>query len=401
MSLPTPSTQQLSDNMIAQISAQLGQSVPFLPKAFINVLAKVWAGTFLILFKYAGFIWLQLFVAYASNEPTTINGKLIQPLTEWGRLIGVGDSFEATQAQHTITVTVTAQVGSLASGTALLFPATGVIYETVAAVALSAVTVTVTVRAVSDQSGGDGSGSIGNLQPADVLEFANPPPNVVSKAPVLAQVVTGADDEDVEVYRARIISRFQSKPQGGARSDYRAWGDEAPGIINVYPYPGFPGEIDVYCEADVVSSGSPDGIPTSAQLAAALATIEKIDPVTGIATRRPMNAAVNTLPIFRTGFAVLVSSLDGFDPSVAQPAIQAGVDEHLRSLEPYIFGLSVLPRKDRVTQANVAAVVDGIVSAQGGTVASVALIENGSPITSRDLRPGEKAKLNLSAPVFA
>ncbi|MEO8902208.1 MAG: hypothetical protein ABI488_10020 [Polyangiaceae bacterium] len=173
----------------------------------------------------------------------------------------------------------------------------------------------------------------------------------------------------------------------------------APGVINVYPYKGFPGEVDVYVEATIDSSGSADGIPTNAQLTAVLAAIERIDPVTGIATRRPVNAAVNTLPIFRTGFSVLVASLDGVDPTVAQPAIQAGVDEYLRSLEPFILGLSVLPRKDRVTQANVAAVVDGIVSAQGGTVANVTLRENGQPIIARSLVAGEKAKLAAAAGV--
>lgn len=397
MSLPTPSVQQLSDNMIAQVSAQLSQTVPFLPKAFINVLAKVLAGTILILWKYCGFIFLQLFVAYASAEPTTINGKIVVPLVEWGRLIGVGDPLPAVQAQHTITVTVTKQVGSLASGTALQFPATKIIYETVAVVPLTAATVTVTVRAVADQSGGDGSGSIGNLQPGDVLEFANPPPNVVSKAPVLAQVVAGANAEDIEVYRARIVARFQAKPQGGAAADYRAWSQAVPGILGVYPYAGFPGEVDVYVEATPESSGSPDGIPSDAQR---LAVADAIDlDIEGVASLRPVNAAVNVLPIIRSAFDVDVIGLTSTDSPAVLTAILAGVDEHLRSLEPFIVGLSVLPRKDRVSQANVAAVVDGIVSAQGGTVASVILKENGQQLTARGLVAGEKAKVGTVTPL--
>lgn len=394
MSLPTPSTQQLSDNIIAQIAGSLSQSVPFLPKAFINVMAKVFAGTVLILFKYSGWIFLQLFVPYASDELTTVNGKAIRPLREWGRLIGVGDPRPATQAQHTITVTVQVQVGSLASGTALLFPATGVIYETVAVVALTASTVTVTIRAVSDQAGGDGSGSIGNLQNGDVVEFANPPPNVLGKATVSGQLVAGADEEDVEVYRARIIARFQAKPQGGAYADYRAWSEVVPGVLNVYPYAGAPGEVNVYVEATVASSGSADGIPTDAQLLAVGAAIE-LD-VDGVASLRPVNAAVNPLPIIRKGFDVQVFSLGAGDAdiTVLKDEIKTGVDESLRSLEPFIVGLSVLPRKDRVTQASVAAVVDGIVSAAGGTVSSVLLLEGGGIITSRSLGPGEKAKAN-------
>jgi hypothetical protein len=394
MSLPTPSVQQLSDNIVFQIGSSLSQTVPFLPKAFINVLAKVMAGTFVILWKYGGFVFQQLFVAYATDELTTINGKALRPLREWGRLIGVGDPLPSTQAQHTITVTVTAQVGSLASGTALLYPATGVIYETVAVVALTASTVPVTVRAVSDQSGGDGSGSIGNLLNGAVLEFANPPPNVVSKATVSGQLVNGADAEPTEVYRARIISRFQSKPQGGAYADYRAWAEVVPGVLSVYPYAGNPGEVDVYIEATVASSGSPDGIPTQAQLDAVGAAIE-FD-VDGVASLRQVNAAVNPLPIIRSGFGIVVVALEVQDAPTVQTKLETGVDEALHALEPFIVGLSVLPRKDRVSQANVAAVVDGIVSAAGGTVASVILMENGVPLTARNLGAGEKAKL-LSA----
>lgn len=390
MSLPTPSVQQLSANIIAQISAKLSQAVPFLPKAFINVLASVLAGVVVMLWKYCAFVFLQLFVAYASDEPTTVNGKVVRPLREWGRLIGVGDPQPAVQAQHAITVTVTAQIGNLAAGTALLFPGTGVIYETVAVVALNAPTVSVTMRAVSDQAGGDGSGSIGNLQNGDVVEFANPPPNVVSKATVSGQEVAGTNAETLDLYRARIVARFQAKPQGGAYADYRAWSEVVPGIINVYPYKGYPGEVDVYCEATIESSGSDDGFPTADQRDAVKSAI-RLD-VNGLASNSPVNAAVNVYSIFRAGFAVQVNSLVPDAPDT-RAAIVAGIDEHLRSLEPFILGLSVLPRKDRVAQANVGAVINGIVAAAGASVISVVLLENGQPITARSLTKGEKAKL--------
>ena len=391
MSVSTPSTQQLSDNIIAQIAANISQSVPALPKAFIAVLAKVLAATIVILWKYCGFIALQLFVAYATDDSTTINGKVIRPLREWGRLIGVGDPLPSVQAQHDITVTVNVQTGSLAAGTALLFPDTNIIYETTAVAALNAASISVTVRAVSDQNGGDGSGSIGNLQNGAVLEFANPPPNVAGKATVTGQKVAGTDAESVDAYRARILARFQAKPQGGAYADYRAWAEDVNGIVGVYPYAGEPGEVDIYCEATIDSSGSPDGIPTQAQLDAVGDAIEEDEG--GLASRRPVGAAKNVLPIVRTAFDVNVIALDVDDVTDTKDKIATGVDQHLRSLEPYIEGLSALPRKDRITQANVAAVVAGIVAAAGGTVAGAQLIENGSVITARSLAPGEKSKL--------
>lgn len=400
MSLTTPTTSALSGTILSQIQASIGQSVPFLPKAFINVLAKVLAGTIIIIWKYCGSIFLNLFVAYASDQPTTINGQIIVPLTEWGRLIGVGDPLPSTQSQLSISVTVTLQTGTLSAGQQMVNATTGVIYLVAFDVALNAPTVTATIQAVSDQTGGDGSGAIGNMSPGDVISFANPLPNVQSAATVIAQLITGADAELTPTYRARIVARFQAKPQGGAYADYRSWAEDAPGIINVYPYTSqFPGEVDVYCEADPLSSGSPDGIPTPTQLAAALTAIEQPDPTTGLATRRPAGAFINTLPIKRTGFDVTVLSLVTPNTSSTQASIALGLDQYLRAFEPFIAGLSSLPRKDRITAAGVAGVVETIVSADGGTIASVQLFENGLPVTLRELGRGERAKLG-SPPVF-
>src|SRR6188768_160870 len=154
MSLATPSTQAISDNIVSSISTSLSQSVPLLPKAFIRVLAKVLAGVVVLLWKYCGFIFLQLFVAYATDDLVTINGKQIRPLREWANLLGLGDPLSATQAQYEISVTVTNLAGNLEAGVPLLSRATGVIYRTVKAVPLVATTVRTTVRAFSDQGGG-------------------------------------------------------------------------------------------------------------------------------------------------------------------------------------------------------------------------------------------------------
>lgn len=392
MSLPTPSTQTIADNIVAQIAASISQSVPLLPKAFIRVLAKVLAGVFVLLWKYCGFIFLQLFVAYASADPTTINGKVVQPLVEWGRLIGVGDPLPSVQAELLISVVVKNQVGSLAARSSLVRSSTGVIYQTIAEVPLDAPTVPVRIRAVSDQSGGDGSGIIGNLQAGDVVEFANPLPNVSKAAAVVSQTVTGANAELIELYRARIVARFQSAPQGGAYADYRDWAEEVPGIVNVYPYAGAPGEVDVYVEASVETSGSADGIPTGAQLTAVYNAITFDD--AGLASRRPVGAAVNVFPIARAAFSVTITGLIP-DTTDTRAAIKAGISEYLSTREPFIDGLSVLPKNNRITEAAIAGIVDGIVDAQAASVVSVSL-DTGP---AYDLQDGQKAKL-LGDPTY-
>ena len=388
MATQTPTTQELSAAIVGQIEAQIGQTVPLLPKAFIRVLAKVLAAVFITLYKYIGFIGLQLFVRTASGAATVINGKTITPLIEWGRLIGIGDPLKATAAELTIDVTVENQVGNLPSGSQLLGEINGVTYLTVGAVLLNAPVVSVSVRAVADPNGSGGVGEIGNLDPGAVLNFANPLANVARATVVTAQTITGADAETIDSYRQRVIDRFQRRPQGGAYADYAIWGEEVAGIANVYPYTGQPGEVDVYVE----SATETDGIPTQAQLEAVLNSIE-LDQ-SGLASRRPANAFVNVLPISRTSFDVTVTGLQGNDLATLQDNITTAVEGYFLQAEPFIVGLNTPPRRDSITGIELLSIVNDIVKAAGGSFfsANFALQGQTSNLTSYTLGEGEKAK---------
>lgn len=394
MALTTPTTQQVASNIIGQLETAISQTIPLLPKAFSRVLAKVLAAVYIVLYKYAGFSLLQQFISSAAFEETEVNGQIIRPLVEWGRLVGAGDPIAATQAELTLTVTVLNQVGSLAGGSQLLYAPTGIVYLTTAAVLLDAATVSVTARASSDQDNGDGAGTIGNLEPGQVLQFASPLPNVATNATVTGSAVVGADAETEDAYRARVLRRCQRRPQGGAYADYQAWGTEVAGIRNVFPYTGnLPGEVDVYVEA----TAGPDGIPSSPQLDAVRDSID-FDPneapsPTGLANRRPANAAVNVLPILRTGFDIDISGFLATDTAAVLAAMEQGVDEFLRAREPYIVGLSSLPRLDRITQGAIGGVINEIAESNGASVASVTLRRASIVITQYTLSRGELAKL--------
>jgi len=391
MSLTTPTTQEVNDNIIAQLQATLNQTIPLLPKSFNRVLAKVLAGVFILLYKYGGSIFLNLFVATASDQDTTILGIIVNPLKFWGRLIGIGDPVSATQAELLIDITVENQVGSLDSGSQLINVDNGVTYITIGAVLLNAATVSATIRAVSDQQGGGGSGVIGNLEPGDTVSFANALPNVARNALVNTQTVVGANGESTEAYRQRVVDRFQKLPQGGALADYELWGEETAGIINVYPYTSdCPGQVDVYCEATVASSGSADGIPLPAQLQAVLDSINFDD--SGLASRRPANALANTYAITRTEFDIEVNGLVVDNPSTVQANITTAIEEYFLDREPFIEGLSILPRKDRVTRSGVSGVVDDIVSAAGGVFNSVVVEQATVIVDIYSLGIGEKSK---------
>ena len=106
MALAVPTTASINATIIAQLEASLSQTIPLLPKAFSRVLSKALAGVFILVYKYAGFMFLQLFVAFAQNRDTEINGTTVNPLQAWGVLIGVGLPDAATHAELVISVTV-------------------------------------------------------------------------------------------------------------------------------------------------------------------------------------------------------------------------------------------------------------------------------------------------------
>lgn len=391
MSLTTPTTKQISDNIVAQLESSFNQSIPLLQKAFFRVLAKVLAGIFVLLYKYGGFMFLQMFVQTASDKDTTVLGSVINPLIFWGRLIGVGDPVNATSAELTIDITVTNQVGTLPSGTQLINSNNGVTYITLGSVALSSATVSASILAAADQAGGGGAGVIGNLENGDTVSFVNPLANVSRNTVVTATTITGADAEGTEIYRQRVIDRFQKKPQGGAYSDYEIWGEEVAGIVNIYPYTSTnPGQVDVYVEATPASSGDPDGIPTGAQLQAVLDSIE-LDS-SGLASRRPANALANSFAIVRTGFDVIVDGIVVDNLAQVQADITAAITEYFLDRAPFISGLSILPRTDRITSSAIGGVVEDIVSAAGGIFNTLTVEEATVPFTIRTLVKGEKAK---------
>lgn len=395
MALDTPTTKEVQDQILGQIEAAINQTVPLLSKAFNRIIAKALGAVFMILYKYGGFQFLQIFVAHATIDETLINGVLVSPLKEWGRLIGIGDPVPGTQAELLIEITVETQTGSLAAGTQSTSNKNGYIYITKTSIALDAATKQVEIIAINDPDKKGGVGAAGNLDPGDTVSFVNPVDNVARDTVVISQVVTGADEESVEAYRQRIITRFQQRPQGGAYADYVIWGTEVSGIINIYPYAGLPGEVDVYVEATPESSGNPDGIPTQAQLDAVDTSIQFDED--GIARRRPVTAFVNVYPITRTGFTITVLNLIADNLIQTQEDIENALDDFFAQRAPFIDGLTTPPRTDLIDINSLTGVVDDFATAQNGFFDSVSFVVTGSVIdlTKYVLSEGEKAKVDI------
>lgn len=378
MSAPVKKTaKQISDQFVANLEAELTQSIPLLPRSFIRLIAKLLGLVFVVIFQWSEFVALQMFVRTASDKEITIGGITFTPLDWWGNLIGetrkVGQRTEGTT-----TVTVLSSGGTLLAGAQLIDPNTQEVYLVVSDVSITTPTITPTVRAVNYSTAA-------TLYVGQILSFVSAPSNVVKNTMVASVTVQGADPETTEAWRERQLEWWAARPQGGSYADYRDSGESVDGVENIYPFSGGtdaiptsgPGQVDIYVEA----TGTTDGIAPAALLTAVYDELE---------TWRPINDYINTASIYRRTFNITVSGLSVSGVSTVRTAIQDALDEYMQSRENYILGLSRLPRRDTISDAEASGIAGRVVAAYGGTVDSVSV---NAGIPAYVLAEGEKAKL--------
>ena len=86
------------------------------------------------------------------------------------------------------------------------------------------------------------TGSDSSLDVGATLTFASTIPSVTAATTVTAVVADGSDIETLSAYRARILERIQSTPQGGAESDWEGWAEDVDGVERAWitsPTPGY------------------------------------------------------------------------------------------------------------------------------------------------------------------
>lgn len=390
MALETRKISDINTLIINQLEAQIGKTVPILPKSFIRILAKVLSGTWIINYQAANWMFLQWFVSTACYCDITVLGKTINPLIEWGRLVGAGDPIPATQAQLEIDLVVNSIGETLYAGTQFISTLNNVIYITEENYTLSANPTTVQVTAVT-------AGIIGNIEVADVLTTVTTLGIIDNDAPVSSIVTTAIDQESETDYRKKVKERFSQQPQGGALADYRNWAADVAGVWQTYPYSGdTPNDVLIFVAGD--PDIYPDRIANSALLLAVGDAID-YDPITGDADRRPMGAIVdpdgdgsytNITSITPVEFDVTIT---GASSIAYNSEIKTDLEEYMLEREAYIQGLSRLPKKDKITQSNIIGIVNSILNSNSETFLNAVIYESSVQTSSYTLNQGELAKL--------
>lgn len=224
ITIPTIAT--IRDQIVADIESKIGQTIPTLPKSFFRVLATAVAGVMALLYRFGAWVYNQIFTATADIEALRLRAADL----------GMSPQEAATFAVLTAIATGSNDAVTQAGW---LWQINGVVYEQEADVAIAAGTATITIECLT-------AGDIGNLDNGAIVSLATPQTGVDNDATIASTVTTGEDEEDIEVFRARIETREKNRPQGGAIPDYINWALEVAGIVKAFAFNTAPGTVTVY-----------------------------------------------------------------------------------------------------------------------------------------------------------
>lgn len=251
-----PTFNELRDSIVSDLEAEFSISIPIIGKAFLWVLANIYAMKLKLAYLYLAKVQKNLF---ADQAETTARGGTLERIgfIKLGRLPNPARAGEYVfQVNFTGAGTMPAGTIFVSADTSLNpgklfivdadFPAIGAgVYE---------------VPARAAEAGMDSK-----LTPGENVLLTAPIAFVESQAVVLIVAVAPRAAESTEEYRQKVLQSYRLEAQGGATADYILWGLDAPGTKRIYPYAvsGESGEVVVYVEATIADStdgrGTPDG----------------------------------------------------------------------------------------------------------------------------------------------
>lgn len=258
MPFERPTLPQLIDQGASEIESRLPGVLARVRRSLVGVINRVLAGGLSALYKYVEFLNRQVWPDQAEAE------YLVEHGNRWGVL-------RVPAASATGIVSFTGTDGTIIPASTVVQRADGTRYLTdaIATIAAGAALVPVTAEV---------AGQAGNSALATAVSLVSPIAGVNSAAVASTALAGGADIEDVEPWRARILSRIRRVPQGGAVPDYIEWALKVPGVTRVWVYPGELGAGTVTIRFTRDDDASP--IPDAGEVANVQDYIDELRPVT-------------------------------------------------------------------------------------------------------------------------
>nr|BDD45839.1 tail protein [Gammaproteobacteria bacterium] len=293
-----PSLQDLIDRANADIESRLPGSQPRLRRSVLGVIGRVLAGAHHGLYGFINFLANQVLPDTAETEWLERHASI------WGL-----SRKAASKAGGNVGLTGTN--GSVVPSGTELQTADGVQYVSTAEATIAAGVASVAIEATA-------GGVDGNQAASVTLSFVSPVAGVDATATVDGGALTGgADAETDDDLRARVISRIQQPPHGGADFDYTTWALEVAGVTRAWVYPQELG-IGTVTVRFMMDDTYADGIPLAADVTDVQNYIDALRPVTADLTV----VAPTSVPLNFT--------ISGLSPSTT--AIKAAIEDELKDL---------------------------------------------------------------------
>ncbi len=320
MAFIRPTRAEIIDRIRADMVTE-GLSAAGLRRSVEGVLAWVLGTALHLAYGFLDWIWRQRFVTLADAEFLEIlHGG------PWG-VARKAATYAGGPA------TIPGINGSIMLPGMLVRRADGVDYQITAEAVAAGGVASVTLAALLP-------GAAGNAAAGTPLSLVSPVAGFQSAGSVAAPGLTGgADQEDPESYRARILRRMQEPPHGGAGADYVTWALEVPGVTRAWVYPEAmgPGTVTVRFMMDEVRA-SQNGIPQGAfdpgtgtyagDLAAVYGYIDERD-ADGNSIRRPTTAELFVVAPIPVPLEIEISGLNPATQAV-RDAVEAEIRDLLR-----------------------------------------------------------------------
>lgn len=176
----------------------------------------------------------------------------------------------------------------------------------------------------------------------DELTITEPVIGVENTVKVVEIVNLPIESESIESYRKKIIDAIQLEPQGGSRTDFRLWSQDAQGVRQVYPYvkENSAGTVQVFVEANKEDSIDEKGTP-SEFLLQEVEQVILMDPDDSLDInergRIPINCILEVLPITLKPVDVEISGLQQSNIEI-DSLIRKNLELFLYEIRPFIYG---------------------------------------------------------------
>lgn len=245
MSWNRPSLKSLYERISRDFSGRLLDGSTVKSRSVIAVLSKVWAGACHLMHGFLAWAFLQVFADTCEAEY----------LERWASIWNINRKGSSKAHGQ---VKFKGDDGAIVpKNTLLLHSPSGLQFKSLAEVKILNKEALAPIEAVN-------GGINGNLGAGLKLNLVSPIAGLLSDVLITNGLIGGADEEDDESLRQRLLDRLRKPPRGGAKHDYEFWAKEVPGVTRAWCFPLYAGIGTVgLC---ILSDNSDDGIFPNAEL---------------------------------------------------------------------------------------------------------------------------------------